>query len=283
MKRPLTALLPALLLVLPLAGCSAIPIPRAAAPDQGAAGLGATDADPSAPAPYADGAQGQEQGQAPDGDEAPLHTCTWEGEDGDREDIAIFGTSDDEPFTRVQLVQRTPTKTDLVNNDPEVVQQYLDRVRDILVNEDGVDPSILTVDVDDDGLLRVTYECRNLDDLQSVHDYYYDDTAGGVFRTVSGMPGVTTCDGKPVEKADIADFDTDMATIREWAEANRETGKAFLNGTLDEDASKKYMDETHAISDLMRKWKRSQDILNDEQKKTYQEVKKSLAETMLVS
>lgn len=250
MKRPLSVLPIALLIVLSLVGCSAIPVPGAASPGPGAA------AEPGSPDTSADtGAdtEGSQGGAAvSDEDEAPLHTCTWEGDDGKREDVAIFGATDNGPFTRVQVVQLAPTETDLEHWDPGAVQRYLDGIKDIIVEEYGVDPSILTVDADG-AMLRVTYECRDLDDLQSVRDYYHDDTVAAMFKTASGMPGVTTCDGKPVEKDDIGDFEADTETVRQWAEANWETGQAFLNGTLDEEASERYMDETHAIAELMGK------------------------------
>lgn len=257
MKR----LLPALLLALLLTGCSAMPAAGDAAPDQDTAG-----------------SPGQDQAAA--SDETPLHTCIWEGDDGTREDIIIFGPSDDEPFTRVELVELIPTKVEIEDEDPEAVRQYFDDVKDAIASSNGIDPDILTVD-SEGGKVRLTYECRSLKDLQSVHGYYSDETAGGVFETASGMTGTTTCDGKPVEKGDLKDFDADMKTVRDWAEANRETGHAYLDGTLDAAAEKKYTDETSTISDLVLKWSRSKDLLNDGQEQTLQEVKKELADTLL--
>ncbi|WP_300940639.1 hypothetical protein, partial [Faecalibaculum rodentium] len=47
----------------------------------------------------------------------PLHSCTWEGKDGVREDIRFFGSSEDAPFTKVELIQYIPSDMDFQNTD----------------------------------------------------------------------------------------------------------------------------------------------------------------------
>lgn len=263
-------LLPVLLIALLLTGCSSVP--RATA--------GAANDSPSAAQQNA--AQEESSSEtATQATEEPLHTLRWEGPDGIIEDIRIFGTSEEEKFTKVELIEYFPSNIDFENENKDDVNDYLARVKETMI-QDGTDPDTLTVGWKK-GYVTLTYECRNLEELQARHDYYFNDTVQGVFDTANTLTSLTVIDGQPVEKGNLEDFESDMQTIRDWSEANRENGKAFISGTLDPDASAQFSEGSHSMTKLLQKWNRSKDILSDQQKETLDGVKKDLASTLLGS
>lgn len=263
-------LLPVLLIALLLTGCSSVP--RATA--------GAANDSPSAAQQNA--AQEESSSEtATQATEEPLHTLRWEGPDGIIEDIRIFGTSEEEKFTKVELIEYFPSNIDFENENEDDVNDYLARVKETMI-QDGTDPDTLTVGWKK-GYVTLTYVCRNLEELQARHDYYFNDTVQGVFDTANTLTSLTVIDGQPVEKGNLEDFESDMQTIRDWSEANRENGKAFISGTLDPDASAQFSEGSHSMTKLLQKWNRSKDILSDQQKETLDGVKKDLASTLLGS
>lgn len=265
MKR----LLPALLSVLLFAGCSSS-------------------------APTADAGEGEfesvygtnspEQGsrQPEQETDKPLHACTWNGDEDSREDIRIFGPSEEEPFTKVEFIQYVPSKIDFAHENEEDVQAYLEDVKEALVEQDGTDPSILDV-TREKGYVKLVYTCSNLEELQSVHSQYMDDTVSHIYETFSGMQGTATCDGQPVKRpeADISDFDKDMNTIHEWISAHAADMRSYMDGTMDPDAALNLMDSTQEIDDLIEKWKYNTDLLDDGQKQTFEEARTAYGNALL--
>lgn len=214
--------------------------------------------------------------------EKPAHSCTWEGDGGVKEDIRVFGPSDDAPFTKVEFIEYFPSDIDFEHEDEEAVDQYLEDVKSKMTENNSVDPSILDVSWEK-GYVTLTYTCRNLKEVQSVHEGYLEDTVSYIHQTAAAMGGTTTCDGEPVvhDVPDIAEFDGDMQTIRDWTEANRENGKAFTNGTLDPAASQNFTDSAKPITDLVKKWRQNYNILNDQQRQTLDEVRNSYLAALL--
>ncbi len=77
--------------------------------------------------------------------EQRIHACTWQGDDT-KEDIRIFGSSEQEPFTKLEFIEYLPSKIDFEHESKEDVDLYLSDVKDALIEADGIDPSILEVD-----------------------------------------------------------------------------------------------------------------------------------------
>jgi len=127
-----------------------------------------------------------------------LHACSLTGTDATREDIRIYGSSEDAPFTKVELIEYLPCDFDFQNADEEDAKHYLETVKDNQVKADGIDPSMLKVGWEDNDI-TLTYICRDLKELQHFHPEFSQDTVSSVFKTAAAMQGVTACDQEPVE------------------------------------------------------------------------------------
>lgn len=257
--------LPALLSVLLLAGCSSTP---AAQEDDGYQSVYGEDST-SKKDTQSDKIPEQEE-------ESPLHTCTWVDDDDTKEDIRIYGPSQNDPFTKVECIQYIPSKIDFENENKEDVDQYLEDVKDALIQELQANPDILDVTWEK-GYVKLIFTCKDLKDVQSVHQGYLDNTVSYIYKTFSQMGGTTVCDGKTVEHEvpDISEFDGDMQTIRDWTEANRAVSQALSQGTMEIDAPEalEFMSSSESVSDLVYKWSQNYNILNDEQRQTFTKVK----------
>ncbi len=136
-----------------------------------------------------------------------------------------------------------------------------------------------------DNDLTITFTCQTLEQLQKIHDFYYDDTVSFIYKTAYDMEGTTACDGQPEErpKADIKDFDKDMNTIQEWNPANAANIESFWDGTMDPESSTSFTNSMDEIGNLIRKWKYNTDLLDDQQKQTFEEVKKASSYALMGS
>ena len=127
-----------------------------------------------------------------------LHACSLTGTDATREDIRIYGSSEEAPFTKVELIEYLPCDFDFQNADEEDAKHYLETVKDNQVKADGIDPSMLKVGWEDNDI-ALTYICRDLKELQHFHPEFSQDTVSSVFKNAAAMQGVTACDQEPVE------------------------------------------------------------------------------------
>ncbi len=176
----------------------------------------------------------------------------------------------------MELIQYIPSDMDFQNTDEKDIQDYLAKSKAAVADETGFDPSLITMGWEDNDL-TITFTCQTLEQLQKIHDFYYDDTVSFIYKTAYDMEGTTACDGQPVKrpKADIKDFDKDMNTIQEWNPANAANIESFWDGTMDPDSSTNFTNSMDEIGNLIRKWKYNTDLLDDQQKQTFEEVKKA--------
>lgn len=176
----------------------------------------------------------------------------------------------------MELIQYIPSDMDFQNTDEKDIQDYLAKSKAAVADETGFDPSLITMGWADNDL-TITFTCQTLEQLQKIHDFYYDDTVSFIYKTAYDMEGTTACDGQPEErpKADIKDFDKDMNTIQEWNPANAANIESFWDGTMDPESSTSFTNSMDEIGNLIRKWKYNTDLLDDQQKQTFEEVKKA--------
>ncbi|WP_276924573.1 hypothetical protein [Faecalibaculum rodentium] len=82
----------------------------------------------------------------------------------------------------MELIQYIPSDMDFQNTDEKDIQDYLAKSKAAVADETGFDSSLITMGWADNDL-TITFTCQTLEQLQKIHDFYYDDTVSFIYKT----------------------------------------------------------------------------------------------------
>lgn len=204
-------------------------------------------------------------------EEKPLHTCTYEADDGYIE-YRLYAPSDEAAFTRVEKAYHIPTDQEASLTEDQLPDGYLEGFKSTLAEGHGLDPEQITA-LWNQGYVDLLVECKTLPELAAMSLFYTADNAGDMFDGEKAAGSYTACDGQAVTmpQGDLSSFDMDMLYVMVWAGASADDSQAYLEGKLEGEARKDYEDGARQCQDILVKWEGAVDSLDESQMQSFQE------------